>query len=72
MKEATGELGNALVVAVCVAIFIAFFYYTIYPIIDSNFRAQTACEKAVCSSNPVDGMVDCVYEGKSFKCKFKG
>ena len=75
MKEATGELSGAVIAALCVAIFIAFFYYTIYPIIDSNFRAQTACEKAVCSTNAEDakdGMVDCVYEGKSFKCKFKG
>ena len=46
MKNATGSLANLVVVCVCVAILVAFFYFTIWPIIKTNFVAQTSCEKA--------------------------
>lgn len=78
MKNATGEIGNLLVVSVCVAILVAFFYYAVWPIINHNFVSQTACEKAICEATPgADGMVNCVvYENntvsKSFKCRYKG
>lgn len=73
MKNATGELANLLIVVVCVAILVAFFYFTIWPIIRLNFVSQTACEKAVCSSKPNDdGMVTCRLGDDIFMCKFKG
>ena len=78
MKEATADLSSAVVVAVCIAILVAFFYFTIWPIIKLNFVAQTACEKATCSAYPDgDGMVDCIVKGsngreQSIKCKYKG
>lgn len=74
MKEATGDLGNTIVVAICVAILLAFFYFVIWPIINQNFVSQTACEKAVCEGkdDDGDGMVNCVLDGQRFTCKFKG
>ncbi|MBE6148509.1 MAG: hypothetical protein E7167_03335 [Firmicutes bacterium] len=74
MKNATSELANLLIVLVCVAILVAFFYFTIWPIIRNNFEAQTACEKAICSSNDTDGdgLVTCRLGDSVFECKFKG
>lgn len=73
MKEATGELGNLLVVTTSVAILVAFFYFTIWPMIRNNFEAQTACEKAICEAKPDSkGLVNCKLNGNVFKCKYKG
>lgn len=61
MKKATGELSGTIIVAISVAILIAFFFYTVWPMIDANFKSQTACEKAICESRPdSDGMVNCI------------
>ena len=73
MKEATSELANLLVVSASVAILVAFFYFTIWPIIRNNFEAQTACEKAVCEAKPdKNGLVNCKLNDNIFKCKYKG
>ena len=78
MKEATSDLSSGIVVAVCISILVAFFYFTIWPIIKTNFVAQTACEKSKCSAHPDDdGMVDCIYKDKdgteqTIKCNYKG
>lgn len=73
MKRATGELSNLVVVCICVAILIAFFYFTIWPIIKNNFVMQTSCEKAKCLPEPdQDGMVKCYLDGKEFLCNYKG
>lgn len=73
MKEATNELTNAVVVTVCIAILVAFFYFTLWPIIKQNFVAQTACEKASCGVHPnSEGMVSCELDGQVFMCKYKG
>lgn len=78
MKEATADLSSAVVVAVCIAILVAFFYFTIWPIIKLNFVAQTACEKATCAAQPdSEGMVDCIVKDSSgreqtIQCKYKG
>ena len=73
MKRATGELANLVVVCVCVAILVAFFYFTIWPMIKNNFVMQTSCEKAKCLTKPnVDGMVKCYLNGKEFLCRYKG
>jgi len=73
MKRSVSELSNTVVVLVCVAILMAFFYFTIWPMIRTNFNAQTACEKAYCESRPdSDGMVNCRLGDDVFKCKYKG
>lgn len=73
MKRATGELSNLVVVVICVAILIAFFYFTICPMIKNNYVMQTSCEKAKCSTEPdSDGMVKCYLDGKEFLCNYKG
>lgn len=73
MKNATGELANLLIVTVCVAILVAFFYFTIWPIIRLNFVSQTACEKAICNAQPnAEGMVTCRLGEDVFMCKYKG
>lgn len=76
MKKAVGELSSTVIVVISVAILIAFFYYTIWPIIERNFNAQTACDKAVCNPNLKndEGKVECTIPGKegTFWCSFKG
>ena len=79
MKEATGELANLLVVSVSVAVLVAFFYFNVWPIIDNNFKRQTACDKAVCEGQDTDkdGLVKCVYTKKdgsrvNITCRYKG
>ena len=73
MKEATSELASLLVVVSSVAILIAFFYFTVWPLIDNNFKKQTACEKATCKMDQVtDGYVNCELNGQEFRCKYKG
>lgn len=74
MKEATGELSSAVVVTISVAILIAFFYFTIWPLIANNFHEQTACEKASCNTKQVDddGYISCQYKDSTIKCKYKG
>ena len=84
MKKAVGELSNTVVVVIAVAILIAFFYYTVWPLIDNNFNAQTSCEKAICDIQKdasgkvitVDGKVECRMPDKdktgTFWCNFKG
>ena len=73
MKEASSELMSVLVVIVSVAVLIAFFFFTIWPMIDNNFKKQTSCDKAVCSSNPENGYVSCTLDGDTyFSCPYKG
>jgi hypothetical protein len=50
MKEATGELNSTLVVVIAVGVLAAFFYYTLWPILDNNFKANSNCSKAWCYS----------------------
>lgn len=77
MKEATGELLSVIVVVISVGVLIAFFYFQIWPMIRTNFEAQTACEKAICNSKPdANGLVDCVLiengVSRHFQCNYKG
>ncbi len=75
MKRAVGELSSTVIVVISVAILIAFFYYTIWPVIDNNFKSQTSCDKAVCNPRTLtDGKVECTIPGKegTFWCNYKG
>ena len=73
MKDATGDLTSAVVVVTCIAILVAFFYFTIWPAIKQNFVSQTACEKATCEAKPnAEGIVKCIYEDQIIECNYKG
>lgn len=64
---------NLIVVIASVAVLVAFFYFTVWPIIKENFDGQVSCEKAVCQKLPdSDGMVSCQLGSSHFKCPFKG
>ena len=40
---------------------------------ENNFAAQTACEKAICEVSPdTNGMVKCKYKDQVIRCKYKG
>lgn len=73
MKNATSELANLLVVTASVAILVAFFFFTVWPMMENNFASQTACEKAICEVSPdTNGMVKCKYKEQVIRCKYKG
>ena len=79
MKEATGELNATVVVVMAVSILIAFFYYTIWPMISSNFNKNSNCSKAICEqcNKPNDDceVVKCYLKDKpseKFECVYKG
>lgn len=73
MKEATGELTSTVIIVISVGVLMTFLAVGLYPIIRSNFRQQTACDKAKCGTNPdSDGMVDCSIDNEIIKCKYKG
>ena len=48
MKEATGELNTTIIVVLAVGVLMAFFYYTLWPIIRTNFDNNSKCSKAIC------------------------
>lgn len=84
MKEATGELNASVFVIMAVGVLIAFFYYTIWPLIKENIRHNTDCSKAICELCMKDGnpSTDCdlvwchekgvTDESKRFQCVYKG
>lgn len=78
MKEATGELNTSIIVVLAVGVLMAFFYYTLWPIIRTNFDHQSKCSKAICekcaSTNGKCEYVKCHLEGKTeeFECVYKG
>lgn len=88
MKEATGELNLAVVVAISIGILAAFFFTYLWPLISNNFERTTQCDKAVCNCNadPTKGEVGIVEiegvnyctcwvdgnETNQFNCVFKG
>ena len=48
MKEATGELNTTVIVLTLVGLLSALFFYTVWPMIRSNFVSNTNCSKAIC------------------------
>ena len=82
MKEATGELNITVVVVISVGILIAFFYYTLWPMLNTNFEQNASCAKAVCP-NPcgpgnntcaeIESLVTCYTKNNTeVKCPWKG
>lgn len=80
MKEATGELNMAVVVAISIAILAAFFFTYLWPIIDGNFERNSQCNKAVCDCSElvdIDGIDYCTcwteeHPDQTFNCIFRG
>ena len=76
MKEATGELNSTIVVVMAVSVLMAFFDYTLWPIVKYNFDVSSKCSKAICdSSRDQDGYVICHEKNNknnTFKCVYKG
>ncbi len=80
MKEATGELNVTVIVIVAIGVLMAFFYFTLWPLIKNNFERNSQCSKAICSPCPTNDckFVTCYPKGKygnsaeSFECVYKG
>ncbi len=50
MKETTGELNLTLIVVMAVGVLVAFFYFVIWPFLNTNFMSNSMCSKAVCDN----------------------
>lgn len=76
MKEATGELNNTVIVVLSIGILIAFFYYVIWPLLDSNLEHNSSCEKAICEPCGKETgckTVECTTKsGTKIQCVYKG
>ncbi len=86
MKESTGMLNATVVVVIAVGVFMAFFYYTLWPLIKRNYSMNADCSRAICDQCPEDDngkrnceMVKCHLKGddpndpdKTFECVWKG
>ena len=75
MKEATGELNLAVIVAISIGILAAFFFGVLWPMIDTNFQKnaenQTGlANRCKCASTKDDLLSG--DESKIFYCPFKG
>lgn len=74
MKEATGELNLTIIVVIAVALLVAFFYYTIWPSLDNNFKANSNCNKAYCTNPCGEGSGNNYCDdavGKLANCHYK-
>jgi len=74
MRESTGEMNITLVVVLAVGLFMALFYYLIWPTIDDNMTMNTSCQAAWCEDCESGDCVSvtCHYKGKDFQCAWKG
>lgn len=77
MKETTSELNATVVIVLAIAVLIAFFYYTLWPIIKNNFDRNSQCSKAICETVDTDndGFVNCHMKNdntNTFECVYKG
>ena len=73
MKEATSELNLTVIVVISIAGLAAFFYMTLWPMMENNMNRYTKCSVAICGSvKNSDGTVDCTYNGTPLKCAWKG
>ena len=76
MKETTGELNATVIVILAVGVLIAFFYYTIWPILRTNFQRNSQCSKAICEPCPDNkcDFVTCHMKNSTeeFECVYKG
>ena len=66
MKEATGELNMTVIVVVMIAVLVSFFFFTFWPLIESNMNQTSRCSKAICLCK--GGMKDGVCNSKVAEC----
>ena len=72
MKETTGELNMTIIVVIAVAILVAFFYFVIWPNLNTNFEANSKCSQAICENPCKSGTNTCEETmGQLVKCKIK-
>lgn len=76
MKEATGELNITIIVITAVGVLMAFFYFTVWPIIKENLNNSSRCSKAICEGckSGKCEFVKCHLSGseEEFECVYKG
>ncbi len=83
MKESTGMLNATVVVVIAVGVFMAFFYYTLWPMIKRNYSMNADCSRAICDEctkkdskgNKNCEMVTCHLRddpNTEFECVWKG
>lgn len=77
MKEATGELNTAVIVAISIGVLAAFFFSYLWPIINDNFTRNSQCSKALCDCSDAknnDYMCECWVgdSSQTFLCPFEG
>ena len=69
MKEATGELNMTVFVVIAVGVFMAFFFYYLWPMLDFNFESTTQCSNAICNCNsdPEKGKIGMIEKENGIK-----
>ena len=80
MKEANGELNATVFVVLVVGVLMAFFYYTIWPMLRTNFEQTSRCKQAICDKCANGRMCETVqcwkkgeyHQGNGFPCVYKG
>ena len=77
MNETSGELNATVVVVLAIGILMAFFYYTLWPIIKNNFERNSQCSKAICEPCKASSCDFVVCHAKNnsndvFECVYKG
>ena len=77
MKEATGELNMAVVVAISIGVLATFFFTVLWPQIKHNFQSQADCNRATCNCskqvrNGHNGKCWCTIGDNEFACVYKG
>ena len=80
MKEATGDLNMTVIVVTIVALFVAFFSMTLWPMIKGGIKSEANCNDAICKSADCNnGECTCIYytdktknESVEIVCPYKG
>ena len=77
MKEATSELNLTIIVVISIAGLAAFFYMTLWPMMQENMNRYTKCSVAICGNEKRTdskgyAVVDCKYKGTDLVCPWKG
>ena len=86
MKETTSELNLTLIAVIAVGVLVAFFYFAVWPSLNTNFEQNSKCSRAWCenpckkgdnSCDEVTGQLATCWigkkeDGKKVMCPWKG